>query len=138
MDERQEGGGKGGTITNSNGLVSERQAWGKPARWCDYSGPVDGITAGFTIMDHPSNIFYPTRYHVRSYGLFTANPFGLSHFIGDDHDGTQVLKDGETWHLNYRVYLHAGDVKEGNVHETYANFADGPQVFFNSAADMDD
>lgn len=119
---------KGGVITNAHGLIGSKQAWGKAAPWCDYSGPVGEITAGLTIMDHPQNPFYPTNYHVRDYGLFTANPFGLSDFIDKSQDGTRILKTGESWRLRYRVFIHAGDVKEARVAEQYANFADMPKV----------
>jgi hypothetical protein len=122
---------KGGTIFNANEQEGEKNAWGKAAAWCDYYGPVGGITAGFTIMDHPENLFFPTNYHVRSYGLFTANPFGLSDFMRDENvDGSRILKEGETWNLKYRVYLHEGDTKAGNVESMYSNFVDMPQVFF--------
>jgi len=128
---------KGGVIINANGDESHYDAatgkavdgaWGKAAPWCDYSGPVDGETAGLTIMDYPENPFYPTYYHVRTYGLFTANPFGLSHFIDKSKDGSRTLKAGETWRCRYRVYIHAGDMESGKVKEAYANYADSPQA----------
>ncbi len=121
----------GGKITNVHGQ-SGGEAWGKAARWCDYSGEVEDKKVGMTIMDNPSNIFYPTRYHVRTYGLFTANPFGLSHFIDNSVDGSYTLSMGETLRLQYRLYIHEGDVEEGNVVEAYANYADGPTVEFSA------
>jgi hypothetical protein len=119
----------GGVITNSNGLVGEKEAWGKAAPWCDYSGPVDGVQAGITIMDNPDNPFYPTYYHVRNYGLFTANPFGLSYFTGDKNNvGSKTLKHGSTWRNQYRVYIHPGDVKSGNVAGQYDAYVNEPRV----------
>lgn len=119
----------GGVITNSHGQVGMKEAWGKAAPWCDYSGPVDGKTAGMTIMDHPDNPFYPTQYHVRDYGLFTANPFGLSHYTNNkDNDGSQTLKHGSTWRCQYRVYIHPGDVKSGNVAGQYDAYVNAPRV----------
>lgn len=117
----------GGHILNSRG-DTDKGAWGKAAPWCDYYGPVDGITAGMTIMDHPENPFHPTHYHVRTYGLFTANPFGLSYFIGKEHDGTQTLKKGEAWHFHYRVYIHKGDTQKAKVANAYSYFAEGVTV----------
>jgi len=120
---------KGGIITNANGGVGMSETWGKSAPWCDYSGPVDGITAGLSILDHPANPFFPTYFHVRDYGLFTANPFGLSAFTNDkSKDGSRILKKDQPWHLRYRVYIHAGDVKSSRVAEAYSNFADGPKI----------
>ncbi|MFB3788439.1 MAG: PmoA family protein [bacterium] len=119
---------KGGVIINANGQTGTKEAWGKAAPWCDYSGPVGNLTGGLTIMDHPQNPFYPTHYHVRDYGLFTANPFGLSDFIDKSQDGSRILKNGETWHLRYRVFIHAGDLKEARVAEKYANFAEAPKT----------
>lgn len=119
----------GGVITNANGLVGESNAWGKASPWCDYSGPVDGIQAGLTIMDNPDNPFYPSYYHVRKYGLFTANPFGLSYFTRDkNNDGSKTLKHGSTWRNQYRVYIHPGDVKTGNVSGQYDAYVNQPRV----------
>lgn len=130
MNEKQPEGQQGGTIINAKGQVGMKEAWGQPAAWCDYSGPVDGITAGFTIMDHPQNVFFPSNYHVRDYGLFTLNPFGLHDFYRDSNiSGSRTLKQGESWNLRYRVYIHQGDVQSGHVVDTYDNFVSGPAVF---------
>ena len=118
----------GGTIINANG-DKDGNAWGKAAAWCDYSGPVDNTVAGLTIMDSPKNIFYPTYFHVRTYGLFTANPFGLSAFKNDKKlDGGKMLKKGESWHLQYRVYVHKGNAEEAKVKQAYNGFAEPPVI----------
>jgi hypothetical protein len=118
----------GGTILNANGLKGAKAAWGKPAPWCDYYGPVAGKTVGLTIMDAPSNPGYPTRYHVRDYGLFTANIFGLSHFVGKGNDGSRTWKNGETVTFDYRLYIHRGDTEQAGVAKEYALFATPPKV----------
>ena len=128
MNEKQKEERPGGVITNAYGATGMKDCWGKPAPWCDYSGPAGGITVGITIMDFPKNPFYPIRYHVRDYGLFGANPFGLSNFIAKGEDGSRILKQGESWRLRFRVYVHAGDVKSGHVKEAYGNFADAPLI----------
>ncbi len=73
----------GGVITNEHGEKNDA-AWGKRSRWVDYSGPVNGKTVGITVFDHPSSLAHPCRWHVRTYGLFAANPFGQHHFIGGE------------------------------------------------------
>jgi len=70
---------KGGRIINSEGQT-DGDAWGKQAAWCDYYGPVGENVVGIAILNHPKSFRFPTYWHVRTYGLFTANPFGLSDF----------------------------------------------------------
>ena len=70
-------------ITNAEGLVGEKQLWGKPSAWCDYSGEINGEKVGVAILDHPENPRHPVRWHARAYGLFAANPWGLSVFTND-------------------------------------------------------
>jgi hypothetical protein len=68
-------GARGGTIENAGGGRGEAACWGKPSPWCDYSGRVEDQIVGIALLDHPSNPGHPARWHVRDYGLMTANPF---------------------------------------------------------------
>lgn len=108
---------QGGQIVNSDGLV-DQAAWGKRAAWVDYHGPVEGQTVGMAMFNHPSSFRYPTPWHVRTYGLFTANPFGLHDFDGVS-DGAYQIPAGGSLTLRYRIYLHKGDEKVGKVAEAY-------------------
>ena len=113
----------GGKIVNSEG-DTDRGAWGKRAAWCDYHGPVKGHIVGICIMNHPKSFRFPTYWHVRTYGLFTANPFGLHNFIGAEKGaGAHTLKPGESFTLNYRLLIHKGDEKEGGVADAFARYA---------------
>ncbi len=114
---------KGGKIVNNQGQTDDA-AWGKPAAWVDYHGPVDGQTLGIAILNHPTSFRYPNHWHVRTYGLFTANPFGLHDFPdGKDLNGAHTIKKGETMVLRYRVLLHQGDEKQGRVAESFAEYS---------------
>ena len=114
---------KGGQIVNSEGQT-DSDAWGKPAAWVDYHGPVEGETVGIAILNHPSSFRFPTYWHVRTYGLFAANPFGLHDFRGSRKvDGSHTLKPGETMTLRYRVLLHRGDEKDGEVARAFADYS---------------
>jgi hypothetical protein len=113
---------KGGKIVNSEGH-KDGNAWAKRASWVDYFGPVDGEVLGIAIMNHPSSFRYPTHWHVRTYGLFTANPFGWHDFEGGTADGTYTLPAGESMKLRYRILLHRGDEKEGKVAESFQQYA---------------
>ncbi len=112
----------GGHIVTSEGKT-DSAAWGKPAAWVDYHGPLDGDVAGIAILNHPSSFRFPTYWHVRGYGLFAANPFGLHDFAGGDAKGEYTLPAGETLKLRYRVLLHKGDEKAGRVADAFAEFA---------------
>jgi len=112
----------GGKIITSEGLT-DAEAWGKPAAWVDYHGPVQGETLGIAILNHPNSFRYPSHWHVRTYGLFAANPWGLGDFSGGKQDGAHTLKKGESLTLRYRVIFHAGDEQAGKIAERFAEYA---------------
>jgi len=107
---------KGGKIRNSRGQ-EDAVAWGMGAEWVDYSGPVGDSTAGITIFDMKDSYRHPTRWHVRTYGLFAANPFGQRDFPRDpEHpQGETVVKKGETLKLHYRVLFYDGERSSSDI-----------------------
>jgi hypothetical protein len=113
----------GGAIMNSEGQADE-QAWGKPARWVDYHGPVGEQTVGIAVMNHPSSFHYPSRWHVRTYGLFAANPFGLRDFDKQSASpGGYTLRSGESIALRYRFIFHRGDEKSAQIAAAFDRYA---------------
>jgi len=118
-----------GRIENAYGGINEKETWGKRAHWCDYSGPASGKHVGVAVFDTPGNYRYPTYWHVRDYGLMTANPFGLSHFWNDKtKDGSYTLPAGQTLRFAYRIYLHPGDAAKGRVREKFLNYLFPPAI----------
>ena len=112
-----------GHIVNSEG-VRDQETWGKRAAWCDYYGPVNGRIVGVAIFDHPQNPRQPSWWHVREYGLFAANPFGIHDFEKKPAGtGNLTVAAGKSITFRYRFYLHRGDEKEGKVAERYAEYA---------------
>lgn len=121
---------RGGRLVNSNGQTGGG-AWGKKALWVDASGKVKDKRYGYAIFDAPGNLRHPTTWHARTYGLLTANPFGLSHFTGDRknrHKGDHTLDAGERLAFRYRIYFHRGGEKEGAVAARYADYAAPPKA----------
>ncbi|HEX3878364.1 MAG TPA: PmoA family protein [Bryobacteraceae bacterium] len=115
-----------GHIVNAEGAMSEKEVWGKPSNWCDYSGEIKGEKVGVAMLDHPGNPGHPVRWHVRAYGLFAANPFalGLAGFIPDKtQDGSKTLEPGQSMRFRYRVIIHPGDAKSADIAAEYAKFA---------------
>ena len=80
------------TLTNAAGQTGEKDTWGKPAAWCDISGQINAKPYGVAVLDHPSNPRHPTRWHVRAYGLLSANPFGLHDYDKSNPPGTGNLE----------------------------------------------
>lgn len=112
----------GGTIINNEG-VKDKDAWGKAAKWCDYNGPVDGEHLGIAFLNHPSSYRYPTRWHVRTYGLFTANPFAQNDYDKNLPEGTTTLKAGAQLKLSHRFLFHAGDAKSADIEAAWQQYA---------------
>ncbi len=111
-----------GHIVNSEG-VRDGETWGKRANWVDYYGPVTGRIVGVAMFDHPQNPRHPTWWHVRDYGLFAANPFGLHDFEKKPPGaGNLTVPNGQSITFRYRLYLHRGDEKEGRVAEHYQEY----------------
>jgi len=122
-------GSGAGTIVNAYGGIGEKETWGKRAHWCDYYGPVKGKTVGIAIFDTPTNFRYPTYWHVRDYGLMTANPFGLSHFYGDEmRDGSHTIGEGESLCFAYRLFFHAGNTDGADVSGRFLDYVTPPVV----------
>ncbi len=130
-------GTRDGVISNAYGGIHEAENWGQRAPWVDYSGdlsdPSDAgdtrRTVGVAIFDHPRNPHYPTHWHVRGYGLFAANPFGLADYrSGYRQCGDWTLAAGERATFRYRVLWHAGDAAEARVGERFLDWAAPPVV----------
>jgi hypothetical protein len=117
-----------GRIETALGAVNEGEAWGRRAPWCDYSGALPGGCVGIALFDHPSNLGYPTFWHVRDYGLMTANPFGLSAFVGAGADGSHQIPEGGRLTFRCRVYVHAGNAAQGRVATKYLDWVFPPSA----------
>jgi len=121
----------GGTIVNSEGRRTERECWGRQARWVDYYGPVvpGGPINGIAAMDHPGNIRHPTGWHVRAYGLFASNPFYDKKPEWPDQGPVFLSKArGDKLDMRYRIYIHRGDEKEGRVEEKWWEWVKPPRI----------
>lgn len=114
--------GEGGRIILSTGQEGE-EAWGKRAEWCDFNGPVDGKTVGIAMLNHPSSLRHPTPWHARTYGLLTANPFGLKSVASESEEGPVVLKKGESFTMRHRVIFHEGDEKAAKIAEAWDEYS---------------
>lgn len=111
----------GGMLLNSEGATNEEGVWGKPAKWCDYSGTIDGTPVGVAIMPNPAN-FRESWFHARDYGFFAANPFGRNAMSGGEKSAVEVTP-GDTLELGYGVYIHSGHAADAElINQAYARY----------------
>lgn len=111
-----------GKILQNTG-VKDGETWGKRAAWTAYTGPVNGKPMSVVIFDHPSNPRYPTWWHVRDYGLFAANPFGVHDFEKKPAGtGNLVVKAGDMVKFRYRFLLLEGDVDTATLEKVGDEF----------------
>lgn len=112
-----------GHLTNSEGLVGEKNIFGKQARWMDYSGPVaigtgeerKWIREGITFFDHPENPRHPSHWHVRDDGWMGAS------FC---FDGDYVVTKETPLTLRYLLHSHSGDVDKTSAEKRFQAFSD--------------
>jgi hypothetical protein len=115
-----------GRLTNSEGLVGEKDSegkpniFGKPARWMDYSGPItDGKTEGVTYFDHPTNLSYPSGWHVREDGWMGCS-VGMHKAI--------VVSKKKPLKLHYLLHAHAGEMDSERADKIAADFKGFPKL----------
>jgi hypothetical protein len=110
----------GGVIRNSEGGINEPGVFWKPARWCDYSGPISpGEWNGLAFLDSPTNPMHPTPWHVRPDGWMGAAIAA--------HQALQI-PEGEALVLRYRLYAHPGTAQEARVEAAWHDFAYPPRA----------
>lgn len=124
------------TGVNGNYLSSEgiegNEVWGTRAEWVKLYSTIDQEPVSITIMDHPNNVGYPTYWHARDYGLFSANPLGQEVFSKGKEVLNFALKKGESVTFHYRMLIHSGsilkpeDIKSFSLVESkFSSYFDG-------------
>lgn len=99
--------GATGNYITSEGKEGDA-AWGTRAQWCMLYGKVGNDSTSVLIIDHPRNVNYPTFWHARGYGLFSANPLGQKAFTDGRESLNFSLKQGQSVVFRYRVVVANG------------------------------
>jgi len=105
--------GGSGRYLSSEGDRKEENVWGKRARWVCLEGEKDGRAVGIAIFNHPDSVNYPTYWHARGYGLFSANPLGQYAFekgrgLKNPEALNLTLQRGETANFRFRMVVYEG------------------------------
>jgi len=96
-----------GMYYSSNGLIGD-SVWSSKGPWTILTGKKDGKNITIGIIDHPSNVGYPTYWHARGYGLFAANPLGRKIFSQGKEELNFSLQPHRSTTFKYRVIIHSG------------------------------
>jgi hypothetical protein len=119
-----------GRYFSSNGDETADGVWGKRARWVTIQGVHEGEVVGVAILNHPASFNYPTYWHARDYGLFSANPLAQGDFQRqDDYEKNDpvylnhTLKKGESSHFRFKVILFDGTRTQNQIEKRFKNFA---------------
>lgn len=118
-----------GMYFSSNGDETARHVWGKRARWVALQGVRQDKVVGVAIVNHPESINYPTYWHARNYGLFSANPLGQGDFQRQSkHKKNPIiplrltLKKGQTAHFRFLVIAYEGIRTKEQMEERFREF----------------
>ena len=121
-----------GRYFSSNGDETAKNIWGKRARWVALQGVKEGKVVGVAILNHPASINYPTYWHVRNYGLFSANPLGQADFQkgqARQYRKNKViplrltLEPSETAHFRFLVIVYEGIRTHEQMEDRFKEFA---------------
>jgi len=92
-----------GKYVSSEGKEGDA-VWSTRGKWTLLGGTINGEPVTVAILDHPSNVGYPTHWHARGYGLFAANPLGDKEF-NELKSFDYVLDAGKSVTFKYRVLI---------------------------------
>jgi len=120
-----------GRYFSSNGDETARNVWGKRARWVALQGIRKRKVVGVAILNHPASINYPTYWHVRNYGLFSANPLGQADFQRQSKYKKNpaqplrlTLKQGQKVHFRFLVIVYEGIRTHEQMEKRFREFVE--------------
>jgi hypothetical protein len=115
-----------GRYLSSNGDEKAENVWGKRAKWVTLQGDKDGHQVGIAIFNHPESFNYPTYWHARDYGLFSANPLGQSVFQkarGEEPVPIDLtLEPGDSRLFKFRMLIYEGHKTQEQLEQLYLQY----------------
>ena len=111
-----------GRYLTSEGKTGDA-AWGTRGRWCVLSGTLGTEPVAIAILDHPSNVGFPTYWHARGYGLFAANPLGQKDLSAGKDVLNYALDAGQAVTFRHRIEITSGTPTAGDVEASWKRWA---------------
>ncbi len=112
---------------SSEGTESSRNIWGKRAKWVALEGKKDDKSVGIAILNHPTSANYPTYWHARDYGLFSANPLGQEEFQKTNKEQDPkpfglTLEPGKSARFRFMVLFYDGNKTPDQINAIFGTF----------------
>ena len=112
-----------GRYISSEGKEGD-EVWGTRSKWTMLTGDVNGAPVSVAIFDHPKNHGYPTYWHARGYGLFSANPLGHKAMTNGKAEATSHKLDPKaSLTFRHEVLILDGKVTPAEMETHYSAFA---------------
>ena len=119
-----------GRYLSSNGEKTEAGVWGKRAKWTRLQGRKNNKTIGIAIYNHPLSVNYPTFWHARAYGCFSACPLGQFVFqqnrkIENPQPFNLTLKPGESATFKFCMIIYEGERTSDQLEKEFVDYVQG-------------
>ena len=114
--------GVNGKYFTSEGIEGDA-VWGTRGRWAALGGVLDGEPVTLAILDHPSNVGFPTYWHARGYGLFAANPLGQAALSNNKEKLDFKLAAGQSTTFRHRILILTGPQQPARMEQLYKEWA---------------
>lgn len=116
-----------GKYLSSRGGLSANDIWGRRAEWVSLEGKKDESIAGIAILNHPSSTNFPTYWHARNYGLFSANPLGQSVFqkstgVENPEPFELTLQPGESAIFRFMMIIYDGPRSKAVIEQKFEEY----------------
>jgi hypothetical protein len=109
--------GVNGLYYNSRGDEGG-DCWGKRAEWVNLTSSIGEEDISVVMMDHPTNVGFPTYWHARTYGLFAANPLGQKVFSDGKEELNFKLEPNESTTWKHRILIVSGSKLNKEILDT--------------------
>lgn len=113
-----------GSYINKEG-VEGMDCWGKRSEWVNLRSKIGEEDISLVILDHKSNVGYPTYWHARGYGLFAANPLGQRVFSDGQESLDFKLAQGESTIFRHRIIVASSKLSKETIDSHFEDFSTG-------------
>jgi Family of unknown function (DUF6807) len=110
-----------GLYRSSEGRTGDA-VWSTRGRWTMLTGRVNQEDITVAVLDNPKNIGFPTYWHARGYGLFSANPLGQEVFSGGKEKLNFTLEPKQSVTFRYRLLILSGQHTAEQIEAQYQRF----------------